>query len=332
MTISELSTVLAAIPPTEETNPSPWYVQVMMGVSAWFASLLLLLFLVIGLEDVIFRGHQQWGVVFVTGIIACAGAAFLYMTVGERSAFGSQFALAISLAGQAAMVISIGESWSDPRAAFWGMLLIEIALVFAMRNRLHRMLSSLAAVIAWALATHELLFHELPGVSWHTVQPGLFQTSVVSVLLWFVVWTPIAYGTYQLVAREARWMAEGRETLLRPVTHGLIAALAIAPLATHPASFWMALGMGNAQLLTDGSLNSTALWPLLSIGLALLALALAFNLCNRPLMGVAIIFSLLEVSAFYYVLGTSLLMKSILMLVLGAALLASAQVLAKESK
>ena len=127
-------------------------------------------------------------------------------------------------------------------------------------------------------------------------------------------------------------MAEGRDTLLRPVTHGLIAALAMAPLATHPASFWMALGMGSAHVLTDGAPASTALWPLLSIFLALLSLALAYALRNRPLMGIAIVFALLEVSAFYYVLGTTLLVKSIIMLVLGALLLGSARFLSTESK
>jgi uncharacterized membrane protein len=340
MTVSELSSALAArgliaaeplhIVPLE-AHASPWYVQVMIGVSAWFAGLLLLLFVVIGFESVIFRHHEDWSVVLVTGMVACAGAAVVYIAAGEKSAFGSQFALAISLAGQSAMVISIGEMWR-PRAAIWAMLVIEIALVLVMRNRLHRILSSLAAVIAWALGTHEILFHELPGISWNTSQPGQFQTSVVSILLWFLVWAPVAYGAYCLVAGEARWMADGRETLLRPVTHGLIAALAIAPMATHPASFWMAMGMGSAFLLSDGSLNATALWPLLSIGLALLSLALAFNLRNRPLMGLAIVCSLLEISAFYYVLGTTLLVKSILMLLLGAALLASAHVLAKESK
>jgi uncharacterized membrane protein len=84
--------------------------------------------------------------------------------------------------------------------------------------------------------------------------------------------------------------------------------------------------------LTDGEVAGTALWPFLSILLALLALALAFAVRNRPLMGVAIIFGLLEVSSFYYVLGTTLLVKSIIMLVLGAALLVSARVLARESR
>ena len=341
MTLSELSAALAtrgliaenqlSIAPGPEANLSPWYVQVMMGACAWFAGLLLFLFVALGLESVIFRGHDNWSVVLFIGIGACACAAFLYAQMGGRSSFGDQFALAMSIGGQFAIAFSIGEGFGA-RAAFWGMLLVEVALIFAMRNRLHRILSSLGAVIAWGLATHEILFRELPGFTWHSADSGPYQTSLVSVLLWLVVWAPLAYGAGRLVAGEAHWMADGHDTLLRPVTHGLIAALAMAPLATHPASFWMALGLGSNRDLTDGSLASTALWPLLSVFLALLALALAFALRNRPLMGTAIIFALLEVSAFYYVLGTTLLVKSIIMLALGAVLLVSARLLSTESR
>jgi uncharacterized membrane protein len=108
----------------------------------------------------------------------------------------------------------------------------------------------------------------------------------------------------------------------------VVAALSVAPLATHPASFWMALGLGSSRELSDGANGVTALWPLLAMFLALLGLALAFAIRNRPLMGLAIIFGLLEISSFYYVLGTTLLMKSMVMAALGVALLAAAHWLA----
>jgi len=63
----------------------------------------------------------------------------------------------------------------------------------------------------------------------------------------------------------------------------------------------------------------------------LLALTLSFAIRNRVLMGLAIIFALLEVGGFYYVLGATLLVKSIIMVVLGIALLGTAQFLGKES-
>jgi uncharacterized membrane protein len=57
----------------------------------------------------------------------------------------------------------------------------------------------------------------------------------------------------------------------------------------------------------------------------LLALALGFALRNRALMGLAILFGLLEVSCFYYALGATLLVKSIVMLLLGVGLMAAAR-------
>lgn len=341
MTFGELSAALAArglIAENQlsnvsgaEATPAAWYVQVMMGACAWLAGLFLLAFVVIGFETAIFHGHVNWSMVLVLGITGCAVAALVYMAASATSSFASQFGLAMSCAGQAAIALSVGEL-SGARTALWIMVFLEAALIFAMQNRLHRALSSFGAVVAWALATHEILFRELPSIEWRAGQTGLYQTSALSVLLWVAVWAPVAGCAYWLAAHEAQWMAAGRESLLRPVTHGLIAALAIAPLATHPATFWLALGLGSSQVMTDGSPGATALWPLLSMGLDLLALALAFNLRNRALMGVAIIFGLLEISGFYYVLGTTLLVKSVTMLVLGAVLLLSARRLGMESR
>jgi uncharacterized membrane protein len=71
---------------------------------------------------------------------------------------------------------------------------------------------------------------------------------------------------------------------------------------------------------------------MLAMLLAMLGLALAFAVRNAPLMGLAIVFGLLELGSFYYVLGTSLLVKSVLMAAMGMVLLGSAQWLAQEAK
>ena len=99
MTLAELSTALAArgliaeealsIDPGPEGNLSPWYVQVMMGACAWFAGLMLLAFVMLLLETVIFEG-RDWNLLLLLGIVACALAALLYAKVGEKSSFGNQ--------------------------------------------------------------------------------------------------------------------------------------------------------------------------------------------------------------------------------------------------
>jgi hypothetical protein len=341
MTLDELSSALTtrgflaegqqlSVDAAPQATASPWYVQVMMGACAWFAGLLLLAFVILGVFETLFRGSENWGGVLVIGLVACGAAAALYAAVDETSPFGTQFALSMSWAGQVGIALALGGMGNE-RTALWGMLIVELALVVVVKNRLHRVLTSVGAVIAWALATHEILFGELPG-STHALPAASYQGSAIAAMLWLVVWAPVAYAAWWLVKHEAQWMAEGREALLRPVTHGVIASLSIAPLGTHPAAFWMSLGLGSTRDFTDGSYGATALWPLLAVMLAMLSLALAFAIRNRPLIGLAIVFGLLEVSCFYYVLGTTLLVKSIVMIVLGAALMASAHRLATESK
>jgi uncharacterized membrane protein len=328
MTNEELSEALAKVNPVAAENRSPWYVQVMLGVCAWIAGLLLLLFVVL---TVVAGSHgESWGVLLTLGVMACAGSALMYRAVNEASAFGSQFALAMSIAGQTGVTVGLG-GLAGPRAALWGMLAVEIAMILAVRNRLHRVLVTVLAVMAWALAMHDVLFRDIPGVSLFSRQHEVvYDSSALPVVLWIAMWTPIAYGAFWLVRNEAQWMAAGRERLLRPVMQGLVAGLSVAPLATHPSTFWMAMGMGPTQIVRDGSAQATALWPLLAMFLAILAVALAFTLQNRALMGLGILFALLEIGGFYYVLGTTLLVKSLIMIALGVVLLSVAQVFAQE--
>jgi len=258
----------------------------------------------------------------------------VYATAVKRGAFAEQLALAVSCGGQVGIALSLGSLAGTPRAALWGMLIVEILLVAAMQNRLHRFLSALAAALAWAMATHELIFPgEVPGISLFGSQEQYhFSQLLMSIALWLVVWGPVLMGAWWLVAREANWMADGRDAMLRPVMQGLIAALAVAPLATHPATFWMTLGFGPGSGLREGSHIGTPLWPLLAVVLALAALALSFAIRHRALMGLAIVFALLELSAFYYILGTTLLVKSAILLALGTVLLLGARQLRTESK
>jgi hypothetical protein len=339
MTLEELAGVLAsrglitepslAIDPPPPGGGSPWYVSVMMGCCAWFAGLFLFAFLLIPLGDFIFHsGRERWDALLILGVICCVAATLMYAAAKETSSFLNQFALAVSYAGQIGMALGLGGLGSE-RVAIWGMVVVEAVLTFVVRNRLHRFLTSLGTVIAWAVATHELIFRELPGSELFTSKAGPSEMSVVSIVVWIVIWAPVAYGAWWLVRNEGRWMAAGEDALVRPATNGLIAALSIAPLATHPVAFWMALGFHHGPDVPQGS---TALWPLLAILLAMLSMALGFALRNRALIGLAILFGLLELSAFYYVLGTTLLLKSVIMILLGAILIGAAQPLARASK
>jgi hypothetical protein len=328
VTLNELAVALAArglIEPHQqfaiesEDRGSPWYVQAMMGLCAWIAGLLLLAFVVLVLNETLFRGRDNWDVVLILSTILCALAGLVYQVTKKKGAFLDQFTLAMSIAGQVGILVAVGAMSKSARPVLWAAVALEIAMVAVMRNRLHRTISSTAAVIAWALAIHELAFpKQIFGLSHEAVAGN--DSVVLQILYWLLVWCPVALAAWWLVRRDAAWMSAGRDELCRPMTHGLLAALAIAPLATHPVDFWLAMGM-NTGVMASGSLSAIPLWPFMAALLALLSLGLAFELRSRALMGVAIVFSLLELSAFYYVLGTTLLIKSAIMLAMGIALL-----------
>ena len=64
-----------------------------------------------------------------------------------------------------------------------------------------------------------------------------------------------------------------------------------------------------------------AIFPLLSIGLALFAAYGAFRVRSNGLLGFAVVAALLHLARFYYLYGTTLMWKSVIMLFVGAALL-----------
>ena len=305
--------------PVWDANASPWYVQVLIGFSAWLAGGLLLGFIVGELWSSVHAG-ESWETLIVIGVISILAAMVLFWTLGAKSQFVTQFAMAISLAGQFALVFGIGEQ-SGVRAVCWAMLIVEALLVLIVKNRLHRLISTFGVVLAWAFAMHIMMFDDMPW-STYVLAPPQGWSLVVSILIWMVVWAPVAGTAIWLVIREASWTARGQEALLGPVMQGLIAALSIAPLVSHPSGFWFAV-----RLRSDGNIDAAwvALWPLLAVMLALLALALAFNLKSYALLGSAILFALAEVSAFYYAWGVTLLVKSIVMLILGGLLLLAAR-------
>jgi uncharacterized membrane protein len=113
--------------------------------------------------------------------------------------------------------------------------------------------------------------------------------------------------------------------VVRPLLHGLIVGLSFATVVSEPFENLVWWGTTN----TPG--NWLALWPLLSAGAALGAVAAAFALRSRALMGVCILAALIHVSHFYYALGTSLLLKSLLMIVMGVALLLASRAISQST-
>ena len=121
----------------------------------------------------------------------------------------------------------------------------------------------------------------------------------------------------RLIHREAGWMASRLRDHARPALTGLLLGLSLGGIATEPFAF-LVLGSETWGL----SFSWWALFPLLSITLALFAVYGAFRIRSAGLLGFAILAALLHLSRFYYLYGTTLLWKSVIMLCVGAAMLA----------
>lgn len=319
--------------PREAHPASPWYVRAMLGIAGWIGALFLLMFAGVGFWFILDEGSAA----AVVGALCCA-AAWLLFGKFEGNDFTDQFALVISLVGQALLVVGIAQML-DPRdpGFYLAVAATEAALALIIPNLLHRALATTGAALALALAINQL---SLYGLSAPLLCAGL-------TLVWL---------------RPSRWAARGR--VWRPIGYGIVLALLLIELfrlfglgdlmgISGEAGSWFALhgpllgraitaailvwaafvlarreGLaipGRAALSAIGAATVFGLLSLNAPGLAssVLILLLGFAAANRLLMALGILSLLGFVTHFYYSLHATLLEKSGLLAITGLCLLAA---------
>lgn len=302
-----------APPPTITGTPRPWYISLLLGVSGWLAGLFLLVFVALLVRPTTAAAAAS------TGMVLLAAAWGLYKADRE-GAFTAQLALAQSIAGQCLVIFALSQDLRSVSSVAGSAIVLQAALVLLMPNPLHRTLSMLFALCAWAVWLRLGLF----GAPYWNTSEAAAPALGAALLGWLLTWGPMLAALGYLLRSEAEWMAIGWAPVMRPLLSGLIIGLAFATLLSQPfvEAVWWSSGALPAGL---------AIWPLLSAGAALCGLAAAFALRSRALMGGCVVAVLLHVSCFYYALGVSLLFKSLLMLALGAALLLAARSVANAT-
>ncbi len=314
-----MSDAAAAAPAARPADPHerPLAIGLLLGASGWVAGLFTLAFVA-----TLFRPDTASQAALSGGVLLAAAWGLFKADGDGRQVFVAQLALALSIAGQCLMLFAMSQHARGIAPTAGAALLLQSVLALAMPNRLHRTLSTLFASIAWALTLRFGLFGE--PEFWHD-RGALSATSTTAALAgWLFAWLPVALGLAGLVRTEAVWMARGWQPVLRPIATGLIVGLGFATIASQPFESFRWFG---GHEVDAGGL---AWWPLLSAAGALAALAAAFALRQRGLMGACVVAALLHVSHFYYALGTPLLVKSISMLALGGALLVAAHALSRK--
>lgn len=291
-----------------DSGGRPWYVSLVLGGAGWLASLFVFLFVLLFFEPDTPAGSALAGTVML-------GAGFGLYVADRANAFFEQLALALSLAGQLALMYSVGSATESAVAVAAFTAVLSAALVLWLPNHFAKMLSTFFACVAWALVVRLGWWGE------NSFEQGRLAVPLAPALIgWVLIWVPVALGVLALIAGEARWMASGARRVARPALTGLLLALSVGTWSSEPLAvlrFWAPAG--------EVPVNWLVLWPLLGVAAALFAGVCALRLRHRAVVGVAIAGALLHLVQFYYLLGVSLVTKSYIMLALGVGLLLTAR-------
>jgi hypothetical protein len=294
---------------TEQNEDAlPWLVRAMTAMGAFFASIFLLLYLLV--EGVV---TEHNGVLF--GLAMCALASFVASV--SRSEFITQACLSVSFCGQLTAWLAYAVTHDRVETALF-MAGLELALVASYPSVFGKFLS----VNLSGLFVAYWLTLVAPPIA---IDLLVVLVACLVVLLWANQHEMLA-GPY---ARAHAPVAMGSVTLLftllistivrigtlPPI--GLVGALGLTVLAVLAARALGAPKKVSAGLAIAGLLSCTA--P--GVMAAVLVLLLGFYRRSQTMRGLAITFLLAFGSAYYYHMDLSLLQKSLVLMLSGGAFL-----------
>jgi hypothetical protein len=305
----------------DDAAGNPWYVRVLVGIGAWIAAVLLIAFLVGGVELV--RTAESS---IVAGLILC-GVAIAIRRFVPDSVFAVQLALALSMAGQVLFGGGVASLSRGVPITVLAIVVLEVLLIAVYPDMMHRFLSTI--VIVGALVAL-LLDWNLPGA----VHP------LVGLL---------AAGALALWERESALAVARAEGLGRPIGYGLVVALlgvlclGLTDLIAIP--HWWVSGLlllpmllvleyrivsrfepRAAAAIVAWLVGATVLVSLPALWTpgvlaAVVVIVLGFQRGNRLLLGLGALFLAVFLIAFYYHLDITLLLKSLMLLATGLLLM-----------
>jgi hypothetical protein len=329
-TLLDAGLVSGAEPPAGKLE-SPWYVRLMLGVAGWIAALFLLGFVGLGLAWII---RSQQASLF-TGL-SMLGLAWLLLWKFGKQDFMSQFALAVSFAGQVLFAVGV-FGWFGMElkstTSWIIMALTQAMLALLMPNTIHRLWSAMAAGISFYMLLHSV---QLPAVA-----PAIILASAAWAWLHEFSWPrhgsmirPMAYGL--LLALVLMDVAGGALQPLAEMNVVLQAQPLLAPwmgdLLTGAVLLWVAWTLlrrsegGSSRPQAIAILAAVVLLVLVSfkapglpVGVCIIVLGYAHG--NRILTGLGIAALLIYASSYYYTLDATLLVKSEVLAASGLVLL-----------
>ena len=324
--------VTGPVPPTdaEEAMQMPWYVRALIGIAGWIAAGFLLGFIGAALQ--LFDDNA----LSIIGGLVLIAAAYGLLRNAKRQAFGSQFAIAMSMAGQVLVWSGLDPNLRRPHVEWLVIAAFQAALAVVLPNFILRVWCAAAA----ATATAMLLL--VSGAYFLSI--GLLAAATALVWLYEFTWPRVnsalraigygltlalivVQGTVFAIASANGWMSYKMEFVLGWVPRwlgwllpGLVLVAVVWRLQARRGSDLddknTLVAVFAAALVTAASFKA----PGIATGLTLVLLGYAN--ANRSLVGLGLIALVSYLSAYYYFLESTLLMKSLTLAVTGLVLIA----------
>lgn len=313
----------------------PWYVQCLLGLSAWLATLLLLVF--VAFSGIVTSDEGA----LVAGLVLCgAGVAVLRSDAGP---FWRQCGTAMAFTGQILIIYGLSSSTSFTSACFFVLLLAAVIYALGpdviLRFLSGLMIAAAGAALIWRGLSPELIRDDLldawlyfdagrAGFVWLPIAViGAWATAVI------LTWShhvggkrghalePLAWA-FLLSVQGMVWLAGGISALHLPAMWQLNpqGALLLVAGALLPAAAAMAVLWPRRHVLTAGvtwgvpiALLVLALFwlPSPGVGFALAWLLLGFGLNQLRLVIFGVLSLLAYLGVYYYQLDVPLLQKAL---------------------
>ncbi|MEZ4728278.1 MAG: DUF4401 domain-containing protein [Caldilineaceae bacterium] len=303
-----------------DAESSPWYIKALVGIAAWIAAIFLGIFfgaagLIESMESMLI-----WGAVLTV-------VAIVLKRLVRNSIFWGQLAFAVILAGQGLLIG--GFAWWSENATPTALFVVGLeVVVFALYpDALHRMVSILAitGALAFVLYDQEMpeLIHGLTLLLAAGAVTVWQQEFRLLTSRWFPFRAPLGYGLVLSLFGVCLLSLLGEYG----VTYWWVSAVVLALVLLY-------LAFTLLQELGRPLLSPVGLWAVGAVVLfflpayqtpgilaAVIALLLGYWRANTLLTGLATLFLLFFLSAYYYNLDITLLNKSYILMGTGAVLL-----------
>ena len=316
--------------PAAAADASPWYVRAMVGIAGWIAACFLLAFIGAAVAFAFRTGDAA----VTVGLVLCAAAIALLWSFAVRE-FVAQFALALSLAGQAMVIFGLFELFPRHDLVIYALIAaFELVLALAAPYSIHRTWSALVASIAllFVLITLRVsfLFPALVAAGFVAVElndaklarhADVCQPVSAGLALSLLLLVPatLAFslvgelgGARGLHDTSSAWRGSALVTLVLVVT--------VAVLLVRNG---VSLG-GRAGVATLAACVAlAAAWQVPALIAAIIVVIVSFASGRRALMGLGLVALAATLGHHYFSLDATLLAKSASLITAGVVLLAA---------